>query len=168
MKKLACLLFSMAPAIGACSGGAAVTGGPFTGDPANATYELDGKSVTLKNGAFEERTGSGVDDFIATDLTGARLDADFDGDATTDCAVVVTRDDGPLKVHYLAVMRGGSTDTQSIALGKNVLVKSIDLDPKGGLVVKLLTHPKDAPVDEEPTVETLKHFAVTNGKLAPR
>lgn len=151
-------------AVLACSG-SAVKGGPFTGDPANFSYELDGTKVTLKAGMFEERTGDKPDDVIATDLTGNRLDADFDGDSSTDCAVVVTRDDGPIKVHYLAVIPNGSSSAMTLALGRNVLVKNLEPDPKGGLVVTLLTRPKDVPEGDAPTVEVKQTFAVKDGKL---
>lgn len=159
------LVALVATCLAACSGGGAVKGGPFTGDPANASYELDGNSVTLASGAFEEKTGTGVDDLIATDLTGAQLDADFDDDGVTDRAVVITRDDGPLKVHYLAVvLAGGPSNT--LALGKNVLVQKLSLDPKGnGIVVDLLSRDDGVPADAAPTLEVKRRYAVKDGKL---
>ncbi|NUP07416.1 MAG: hypothetical protein HOW73_15305 [Polyangiaceae bacterium] len=157
--------FCLAAGAAGCSGPSHVKGGPFTGDPANFTYDLDGKEVTLKSGAAEERTGDKPDDVIATDLTGARIDADFDGDDGTDCAVVVTRDAGPLKVHYLAVIRGGSSDAMTVSLGKNVLVKNLAPDPKGGVIVTMLVHDKDVPEADPPTVEVKKVFSIKTGKL---
>lgn len=151
-----------------CSSSSVVTGGPFTGDPASATYDLDGKAVTLKNGMFEEKTGEGVDDVLATDLTQNRLDADFTGDDATDCAVVVTRDDGKLKVHYLAVIPNGATKAMTIALGKNVLVKNLELDPKGNIVVRMLGRDEGVPDDAPPTIIQAKSFAVKEGALVAK
>lgn len=163
------LAIAVALALVGCAGAAPIKGGPFTGDPAAATYEVGGKAVTLEKGTFREKTGEGADDFIDTDLTGARLDADFDGDDATDCAVVVTRDDGPLKVHYLAVLRGGTTKAMTLSLGKNVLVQKLELDPKtSGIVVQMLDHDEGVPVDTPPTIQHTKRFAVKNGAIVPR
>lgn len=151
-----------------CSASPMVTGGPFQGDPASATYPLDGKDVTLKGGMFEEKTGEGVDDVIATDLTQNRLDADFTGDDATDCAVVVTRDDGKLKVHYLAVIPSGASKAMTIALGKNVLVKNLELDPKGNIVVRMLGRDEGVPDETPPTIVQAKSFAVKDGALVAK
>jgi hypothetical protein len=151
--------------IAACGGGPTVVGGPFPGDPANATYELDGTSVTLEKGMHEVKTGSGVDDVVATDLTQVRSDADFDGDGSTDCAVVVTRDDGPLKVHYLAVITNAGKIT-TLRLGKNVLVDRLSPHPKGGVAVKMLGRDDGVPEDMPPTITIEKRFELKNGALA--
>jgi hypothetical protein len=148
----------------ACGGGQTVVGGPFPGDPANLTYELDGQAVTLKNGMHEVKTGSGVDDLIATDLTGLRSDADFDGDASTDCAVVVTKDDGPLKVHYLAVITNAGKVTTA-RLGKNVLVEKLAPHAKGGVAVKMLTRDEDVAEDLPPTVSVDRRYELKGGAL---
>jgi len=149
----------------ACSGSAVVKGGPFTGDPANYTYDLEGTEVTLKAGAHEVKTGTGVDDVVATDLTQARLDADYDGDEATDCAVVVTRDSGPLKVHYLVlILAGGGSKT--VTLGTNVLVENLALDPKtGGIVVKMLSRDEGVANDTPPTLPVEKRFRIKDGAL---
>jgi hypothetical protein len=136
----------LAAVLGACGASRPVTGLPFKGDPANLRYELGGVAVQLVNGAHQERTGEGADDFIATDLTQAGLDADFDGDGHTDRVVVLTRDEGYDKNHYVAVVlddAGTLVPTNSILLGKNVLVERIDLHAKGFVVS--LTVPTAAP-----------------------
>lgn len=158
-------LLALTLGLAACAASKPVKGGPFTGDPANFTYTLDGVQVTLKAGMFEQRTGDKPDDVIATDLTGNRLDADFDGDVATDCAVVLTRDDGPIKVHYLALIPNGSTTAVTVALGRNVLVQNLAPDNKGGLIVTMLTRPKDAPESDAPTVEVKRTYALKDGKL---
>lgn len=155
-----------APLFG-CSGSSHVKGGPFTGDPSSATYDLDGTSVTLKSGTFEEKTGDKPDDVVATDLTGSRLDADFDGDETTDCAVVVTRDNGTLKVHYLAILPGGATEAITTPLGTNVLVQNLEPDPKGGVIVTMLGRDEGVSNDAPPTVTVKRSYALKEGKLVP-
>ncbi len=163
------LAIALTVALAGCAGAAPIKGGPFAGDPAAATYEVGGKAVTLEKGTFREKTGSGADDFTDTDLTGARLDADFDADDATDCAVVVTRDDGPLKVHYLAVLRGGTTKAITLSLGKNVLVQKLELDPQtNGIIVDMLDHDEGVPVDTPPTIQHKKRFVVKNGAIVPR
>lgn len=161
------LFLALALALAACAPSAVVRGGPFKGDPASATYDLEGTEITLANGTFEEKTGDKPDDVIATDLTGTRLDADFDGDETTDCAVVVTRDQGPLKVHYLAVIPGGSSDAFALPVGTNVLVESLELGPQGSIVVTYLGHEEGVPVDAPPTTTMKKSYKVDGKRLVP-
>jgi hypothetical protein len=151
----------------ACGAPSQVTGGPFQGDPANFTYELDGKPVSLKNGMHEVKTGNGVDDVVATDLTGARSDADFDGDGTTDAAVVITQDEGPMKVHYLAVLVGGGSKALTARLGKNVLVERLSPHPKGGVLVTMLGRDDGVPEDTPPKLPIEHRFVIQGGALAP-
>ncbi|MBL8741506.1 MAG: hypothetical protein JNK04_10445 [Myxococcales bacterium] len=149
----------------ACSGSGAVKGGPFTGDPANHEYDLDGTKVTLKAGTHQVKTGEGVDDFTATDLTQARLDADYDNDESTDTAVVLTRDAGTVKDHYLAfILANGSTKVQK--LGTNVLVENLSLDAKtNGLIVKMLSRDDGVPTDQPPTLPVEKRFRIKDGAI---
>lgn len=168
---------ALSSALAGCGGGAAIVGGPFPGDPANFAYELGGAKVELKNGQATEALpakpdaenplNSHADDHLDTDLTGVRFDGDFDGDASTDCAVVITRDAGPVKAHYLAVIQNlaGGLKATTLELGKNVLVKGITGDAKSGLAVRVLVRPEDAPEDTPPTVEATKKFKLKDGKL---
>ncbi len=148
-----------------CSGSGAVKGGPFTGDPANHEYELEGTKVTLKAGTHQLKTGDGADDFTATDLTQARLDADYDNDESTDTAVVITRDAGTVKDHYLAfIFASGSTKVQK--LGTNVLVENLALDAKtNGLIVKMLSRDEGVPTDQPPTLPVEKRFRIKDGAI---
>jgi hypothetical protein len=148
----------------ACGGAPPVVGGPFPGDPKNLTYELDGTPVTLQNGMHEAKTGAGPDDVVATDLTQARSDADFDGDGSTDCAVVLTKDDGPLKVHDLAVITNAGK-VSTVRLGKNVLVDRLSPHPKGGVLVKMLGRDDGVPEDTPPTITMEKRFQLKGGAL---
>lgn len=151
----------------ACGGAKAVVGGPFPGNAANATYQLGDAKVTLANGSFVQKTGDGPDDLIATDLTGAKLDADLDGDGSTDEAVVLTRDDGPLKMHYLAVLRNRPEGIAilTLPLGLNVLVEGLRLSPKGGLDVALLKHEENTPMDAPPTLRVTERYVVNGDHL---
>ena len=151
--------------VGGCASAAPIVGGPFQGDPQNHTYDLGGTSVTLVKGMHEQRTGEGVDDVIQTDLTQVRADADFDGDGATDAAVVVTRDEGTLKGHYLAVLLGGG-QTLTLKLGKNVLVQRLALHPKGGIQVDMLGREEGGSEEEPPGLEQSLRVEIKGGKLA--
>ncbi|NUO51163.1 MAG: hypothetical protein HOV80_20080 [Polyangiaceae bacterium] len=154
----------LALSVAGCAGGPTVVGGPFPLDPANMTYPLDGENVELKNGTHEVKTGESADDFVRTDLTKARSDADFDGDSATDSAVVVTKDDGKLAVHYLAVITNAGKVT-TITLGKNVLVQELAPHPKGGIEVKLLGRDDGVPEDTPPTLPLTKRYELKAGAL---
>lgn len=79
--------------------------------------------------------------------------------------MVVTRDDGPLKVHYLAVVLGSGKIT-TLALGKNVLVQKLSLDPKGnGIAVNMLSRDEGVPADSPPKLEVTRKYAVKAGKV---
>ncbi len=156
----------------ACAANPVIVGGPFPGDPENFTYDLEGTSVTLQKGTHEVKTGDKPDDLIATDLTGFRLDADLDGDESTDRAVVLTRDEGTMKAHYLVVLRntGSVVATKAVRLGKNVLVEQIELStekgaPKGTFVVRMKDRDADTPEDTPPTVDVAKKFRVKDGVI---
>jgi hypothetical protein len=150
-----------------CAGAAPVVGGPFPGNAAAETYQLGAAKVTLKDGTFVEKTGSGPDDLIATDLTGSKLDADLDGDGSTDEAVVLTRDEGELKMHYLAVLsnKAGGIEVTTLPLGMNVLVEELRLAPKGGLFVKLLKHEEGSLLDTPPSLRVTEHYVMNAGHL---
>lgn len=156
-----------------CGAKAPIIGGPFPGDPENFTYDLDGTSVTLQKGMHEVRTGDKPDDLIATDLTGFRLDADLDGDDSTDRAVVLTRDEGTLKAHFLVVLRNVGGDvvaTKAVRLGKNVLVEQLELSPdkaapKGAFIVRMKDREEGAPEDTPPTIDAVKKFRVKDGAI---
>lgn len=155
----------------ACGSSTPPKGGPFPGDVANFDYVLDGHTISLKQGTYVEKTGAGVDDFIATDLTNARLDADFDGDEATDAAVVVTHDEGPLKVHYLVVIlqrADGHHAQTSVALGKNVLVENLANGANRSIEVTYLGHEEGVPEDAAPTTKMVKSFKIADGKLVAR
>lgn len=158
----------------ACGGKTTIVGGPFPGDPENFTYDLEGTSVTLAKGMHEVKTGEGPDDLVATDLTGFRLDADLDGDESTDRAVVLTRDEGTMKAHFLVVLRntGDVVATKAVRLGKNVLVEGLELStekgaPKGAFVVRMKDRDADTPEDTPPTVSVAKKFRVKDGSIEP-
>jgi hypothetical protein len=104
---------------------------------------------------------------VDTDLSEASFDADFDGDGSTDRAVVLTRDEGPVKAHYLAVLRntGSSVEPVTVLLGKNVLVEGLSGNAKEGVIVRLLTRAEGQSEDEAPTVPQVRAFRVDGGKL---
>ena len=173
MRSLAPALFTAS--LIACGAKAPIIGGPFPGDPENFTYDLEGTAVTLQKGMHEVKTGDKPDDLIATDLTGFRLDADLDGDASTDRAVVLTRDEGTLKAHFLVVIRNPGGDvvaTKALRLGKNVLVEKLELatekgGPPGTFVVRMKGRDEDTPEDTPPTVDVAKKFRVKDGSIEP-
>ena len=168
------VLFHFTAGVVACGAKAPIVGGPFPGDPENFTYDLEGTSVTLQKGMHEVKTGDKPDDLIATDLTGFRLDADLDGDESTDRAVVLTRDEGTLKAHFLVVLRntGDLVATKAVRLGKNVLVEKLELAtekgaPPGTFVVRMKGRDEDTPEDTPPTVDIAKKFRIKDGSIEP-
>ena len=59
-------------------------GGTENLDPKNATYQIEGKAVTLVNGVSETPTAPGSAEMAATRYFGNGVTGDFNGDGLTD------------------------------------------------------------------------------------
>jgi hypothetical protein len=82
------------------TGGTAMTG---ASDPKNATYVIEGKAVTLKDGYAQEEAAPGSASKVVTKYFGNDLQIDLNGDGRMDTAFILTQDGGGSGLFYYAV-----------------------------------------------------------------
>lgn len=75
--------------------------GPF--DPKNATYLIEGKTVTLVNGVSEIEAAPGSASKVTTRYFGNDATGDLNGDGLPDSAFLITQDGGGSGLFYYAV-----------------------------------------------------------------
>src|SRR5262249_12386736 len=88
-------------------------------DPANATYGLDGKSISLASGKSDVAIAPGSASHRVTTLTSTTASGDIDGDGKSDIAVVLTDTSGGSGVfsYLAAVVSSRGAGTEGVSLG---------------------------------------------------
>ncbi|HRH22149.1 MAG TPA: hypothetical protein PLJ58_03015, partial [bacterium] len=76
---------------------------PVLGDHKNASYDIDGKSVTLVNGRAESALGVDSASKLVTQYFGNEVRADFNDDGHEDVAFLLTQNSGGSGTFYYVV-----------------------------------------------------------------
>lgn len=139
-------------------------------DAANASYTIEGQSITLVNGSAERSIVPGSATKLLTKLSDQQAVGDVNGDGKPDVAVVLIQDPGGSGTfYYLAAVLNDSTgkgnSTNVDLLGDRIAVEKLSID-KGDIVVDYLTRRSDDPLATPPSVKTTKRFSIKEGKLA--
>lgn len=104
----------------------------------DATYLIDGKSVTLKNGRAETEAAPGSASKIITTYFGNQVQYDFDGDGREDVAFLLTQETGGSGTFFYVVAAlntaKGYLGSQAVLLGDRIAPQTTNLD-KGGIIV---------------------------------
>ena len=97
-------------------------------DGKNATFTIDGKSVTLVNGISEVPAAPGSAAKITTRYFGNETTGDLSGDGLPDMAFLVTQDTGGSGLFYYAVVAIKTTDgyktTNAFLVGDRIAPQS--------------------------------------------
>ncbi len=97
----------------------------------NATYTLDGQSITLHDGQAIEQSAPGAAAKVTTILFGEPVTGDMDGDGVDDAGVILVRSGGGSGTFYYAaaaIYRGGAYQgTNAILLGDRIAPQSSDI-----------------------------------------
>ena len=117
----------------------------------NATYispNLPGGKATLKDGGFEQSTGSGATQKVITRIVGPIVMGDLNGDGAADAAIILAINTGGTgtfhELHAVLNDGGKPRDAARVDLGDRIFLKSLAIDDAGAIVVQMLTHgPKD-------------------------
>lgn len=107
-------------------------------DYKNATYHIQGKSVTLKNGLAEEEAAPGSATKIVTKFFGNEVKHDFDKDGREDVAFLLTQDMGGSGTFYYVVIalnkENGYVGSDAAFLGDRIAPQTTEMG-KGDIVV---------------------------------
>lgn len=134
-------------------------------NPLNATYLVDGKQVTLKNGVAEYEVAPGSASKEVVRVFGAPEKGDLDGDGIDDYAMLISQEgSGSGTFYYVAVGladkdSGKVLGTNSIFLGDRIAPQNISV--KNGLIVVNYAERKTGePMSAQPSVGVTKTFRV--------
>lgn len=133
-------------------------------DPANATYTIEGDTVTLVNGERSQPAAPGSHTMHETRLIrGAQTCGHFDGEPV----VVTLLSDDPggsgAYVYVAAVPRNGHSYPAAL-VGDRIEPKSVIVQ-KGQIVVTYLGRSGDKPMASPPTDKLVRRFALQHGHL---
>lgn len=138
-----------------------------TSDPRNASYVVDGKTITLKNGVFEAANPESSST-TTTSYFGNEAHGDINGDGKEDVAFILTQSGGGSGTFYFLVAAlktdVGYQGTNSIFLGDRIAPMATEI--AGGMVIaNFADRKKGEPFSAEPTSATSTYARLISGKL---
>ena len=139
-------------------------------DPSNATYVIERRTVTLRDGGFEEPAAPGSAAKATTRLVDKRATGDLNGDGRPDAAVVLASTGGGSGTfYYVAALlgQGGGkgTATNAIVLGDRIGIDAVRIDGRT-IVVDFLVRKPGEPFTTAPSVKVARVFQVKDGALS--
>lgn len=133
-------------------------------DPANATYVIEGDTVTLVNGARSQPAAPGSHTMHDTRLIpGTQLCGSLDGQPMV---VTLLSDDpgGSGSFIYVAAVPNEGHSYPAALIGDRIVPKSIVID-KHQIVVTYLGRANDQPMSAPPTTTLVRRFGLQRGHL---
>jgi hypothetical protein len=142
-------------------------------DPLNATYSIDGAPVTLINGRSEQAAVSGSAETITTQLFGAPVLGDVNGDGVNDAAVILVQTGaGSGTFYYAAVALATSSGTSSAGtVGTNAILLGDRIAPdttqiaNGIITVNYADRKPTDPMSTPPSIGVSKYLVVAGTVL---
>ena len=145
-------------------------------DPSNATYTLNGSPVTLVNGSSSQAAAPGSAEIIITQLFGAPVFGDVNGDGVNDAAVILVQTGGGSGTFYYEAVAlasssnaGGSAGsttvgTNAILLGDRIAPDTTQIT-NGIITVNYADRKPIDPMTTPPSVGISKYLVVVGTKL---
>lgn len=137
-------------------------------DPLNATYTLDGQSISLQNGRSEIPINPDSATKIRTFIAGKPAAGDLDGDGDADAAVFLAQDGGGSGTFYYAAVAlnrdGQYRGTNAVLLGDRVALKDITIH-NGIVIARYADRRPHEPMSSDPSVEKRLSLTVVEGTL---
>ena len=159
------------PSAVATIAGAQATASPGPGaasSPRDATYIVEGKSVTLSNGVSEVEAAPGSASKVTTRYFGNDATGDLNGDGQADTGFVLTQSSGGSGTFFYAAAalktKDGYTGTNAVLLGDRIAPQSTQISG-GQLIVNYADRKPGEPFSTPPSVGVTKTFKVVDGKL---
>ena len=141
-------------------------------DVRNATYTIEGQSVTLVDGASQVAIpNSSV--VVKTAVLEGPAFADLNEDGINDAVVILRQETGGSGVFFyvFALLSKGNSSTgvatNAIMIGDRIHIQSIDIDQPGAVSVTILDRKDTDPYTATPTVEKTFQFKVLGATLIP-
>lgn len=133
-------------------------------DPAEATYTIDRRTVTLHGGVFEEPAAPGSAAKATTRLIDRRAVGDLDGDGKPDVAVLLSFSGGGSGTFYyvaalLNLGNGKGEASNVVLLGDRIGLDAIRVDGRR-IVIEMLDRKPGEPLAASPGVKVSRTFEV--------
>lgn len=139
-------------------------------DVENGTYTIEQRTVTLRDGVFEEPAAPGSAAKSTIRLLNARDLGDLAGKGLRDAAVVLTQTGGGSGTFYylaavLSAGGGKGTATPAVLLGDRISVEGVNI-ASGKISVHLVVRGPSEPLAASPSVRATRTFEVKAGALS--
>ena len=138
-------------------------------DPKNATYMVEGSSVTLVNGmAVSRAVTSGSAETISTTMFGEPVVGDLNGDGVQDAAVMLEQNSGGTGAFYYeaAALNVGNVakGTNAVLLGDRIAPQTTQI-ANGQIVVNYADRNPGEPMTTQPSLGVSKFFSYDGSAL---
>lgn len=134
----------------------------------NATYMIDGESVTLVNGEARTPVAEGSAGEKVTKYFGNEEEVDFNEDGEKDVVFLMTQETGGSGVFYYLVgaikNKEGYWGMSGVLLGDRIAPQTTEL-VGNEIVVNYADRKKEEPMTAEPTVGVSRYFKFVEGSL---
>jgi len=141
---------------------------PSSADDKNATYTIDGSSITLVDGYAESEIAPGSASKLITQYFGNEAMGDLTGNGAGDAAFLITQTGGGSGTFYYIVAAIKTTDgyrgTNGILLGDRIAPQSTEIK-NGEIVVNYADRSAGEPMAAQPSVGVTRYFRVQDGIL---
>ncbi len=134
----------------------------------DATYQIEGKQVTLINGLSEVAAAPGSATKIVTRYFGNEATGDLNGDGKPDVAFLLTQDPGGSGTFFYVVAalrtETGYLGTNAVFLGDRIAPQPTNIKD-GMIVVNYAERKAGEPFTTAPSIGVSKYLKVVDGKL---
>ncbi len=142
---------------------------PVSGGYKNATYQIDGRNVTLVNGREEEEIAPDSTSMLVVQYFGNEAHGDLNDDGLEDVAFLLTEEGGGSGTFYyvVAALNNGDdsyTGTNAIFLGDRIAPQTTEIHD-GQLVVNYADRKSTDPMTTQPSVGVSKYLKVVGTEL---
>jgi len=149
---------------------AAVQRSRIAASPESASYDIDGRMVRLRNGKHDELAAPASASHRTTEIWGAPVAADLDGDGDQDAIVIIATEQGGSGTFYFVAVAefdgGGYTGSAGVLLGDRIAPQRVTF-ADGVITVDYAERRPGEPMSTRPSVIASKRFVYRNGVLRP-